>query len=69
MLKLNVTSRLKALEDKLHMERLAELINDADKRLARLASKDMLEFHQKFIEIKELEARLSAIEAAIKKRQ
>lgn len=37
-------------------------MNDSDKRLARLASKDMLELHQKYIELKDIDGRLKAIE-------
>ncbi|MCH8215541.1 MAG: hypothetical protein IH892_02085 [Planctomycetes bacterium] len=44
------------------IERLAGLVNDSDKRLARLASKDMLELHQRYLELKDIDARLKAIE-------
>ena len=49
------------------IERMAGLVNDDDKRLARLASKDMLEFHQKYAELKGIDARLKAIEERLNK--
>ncbi len=44
------------------IERLAGLVNDDDKRLARLASKDMLDYHVKYVEMRDIDARLKAIE-------
>jgi hypothetical protein len=49
------------------VERLARLINDRDKRLARLACKDMLELRLKHLELNDLEERLSAVEARVKR--
>ena len=44
------------------IERLAGLVNDDDKRLARLASKDLLDYHVKYVEMRDIDARLKAIE-------
>ena len=49
------------------IERLAGLVNDSDKRLARLASKDILELHQTYFELKDIDARLRAIEERLNK--
>ena len=38
------------------------LVNDDDKRLARLASKDLLDYHVKYVEMRDIETRLKAIE-------
>ncbi len=44
------------------VECLAGLVDGQDKRLARLASKDLLDYQIKFLELQEIEARLAAIE-------
>jgi hypothetical protein len=49
------------------IERLAGLVNDKDKRLGRLASKDLLDYHIKFVEIQDIEKRLTAIEERLNK--
>jgi hypothetical protein len=49
------------------IERLAGLLGDEDKRLGRLAAKDVLEYHLKFVELKEIENRLAAIEERLDK--
>ncbi|NQV32555.1 MAG: hypothetical protein HQ515_07675 [Phycisphaeraceae bacterium] len=50
------------------VERLARLINDSDKRLARLACKDMLELRLKYVELNDLEERFAAVEEKLKQR-
>jgi hypothetical protein len=49
------------------IERLASLVNDNDKRLGRLASKDLLDYHVKYVELQDLEKRLTAIEEKLNK--
>ena len=44
------------------VERLSELIDDDDKRLARFAAKDLLDYHVKYTEVQDIEARVAAIE-------
>ncbi len=48
------------------VERLASLVNDDDKRLGRMASKDLLEYHAKYVELQDIESRLKAVEARLK---
>ncbi len=48
------------------VERLASLVNDDDKRLGRMASKDLLEYHAKYVELQDIESRLQAVEARLK---
>ena len=50
------------------VERLAKLINDSDKRLVRLACKDMLELCLEYVELNDLEGRLAAVEGRGKQR-
>ena len=49
------------------IERLASLVNDDDKRLGRLASKDILELHVKQVELSNIEDRLTKIEERIQR--
>ena len=44
------------------VECLAGLVDGQDKRLSRLASKDLLDYQIRFVEVQEIEARLMAIE-------
>ena len=49
------------------VERLASLVNDDDKRLGRMASKDLLDYHVKYVELQDIEKRLAAIEQRLTK--
>lgn len=49
------------------IERLAGLVNDDDKRLSRLACKDLLDYHVKYVELQDIERRLAAIEESLAK--
>jgi len=46
---------------------LTTLLDDSDKRLKRLAAKDILDFFIKHIEMREFEERLAAIEEKLQK--
>ncbi len=50
------------------IERLAGLIDDEDKRLGRMAAKDIVEYHLKLVEFQGLENRLAAIESKLDQR-
>ena len=49
------------------IERLAGLVSDDDKRIGRLASKDLLDYHVKYVEMRDIEGRLKAIEERLNK--